>query len=95
MTTHTTTDRSRWWRRGKGTYRVTGSMTIGRDGTQFAVGQDHEEDAMIRLGLVVRRSAGERRDSGWTLIHFGEPFSSNIVVFGHCLVTLPCTMSNE
>ena len=42
-----------------------------------------------RLGLVVRRSAGKRKDAGWTPC-FGSPFSSNIVIYGR-IVTLPCT----
>ena len=45
-----------------------------------------------RCGLVVRRLAGKQKDLGSTL--FGSPFSSKIVVYGHCLVTLP-TQFNE
>ena len=47
---------------------------------------------VIRLGLVVRRSVGKRKDQGSTL-RFGSPTSSNIVVYRHCLVTLPCTIN--
>ena len=47
---------------------------------------------MSQLGLVVRRSAGKRKDPGAT-IRFGSPFSSQIVTYGHCLVTLPRTMN--
>ena len=45
-----------------------------------------------RLGLVVRHSAGKRNDAGSTP-RFGSPFSSIIVIYGHCLVTLPCTIN--
>ena len=48
--------------------------------------------SMSRLGLVVRRSAGKRKDAGSTP-HFGSSFSSKIVIYGHCLVTLPCTVN--
>ena len=40
-----------------------------------------------RCGLAVRRQAGKQKDLG--SIRFGSPFSSKIVVYGHCLVTLP------
>ena len=40
-----------------------------------------------RLSLVVRRSAGKRKDAGSTL-RFGSPFSSKIVIYGHCLVMI-------
>ena len=41
-----------------------------------------------RCGLAVRRLAGKQKDLG--SIRFGSPFSSpKIVVYGHCLVTLP------
>ena len=40
-----------------------------------------------RCGLVVRRLAGKQKDLG--SIRFGSPFSSKLVVYGHCLVTLP------
>ena len=47
-----------------------------------------------RLGLVVRPSAGKRKDAVSTP-RFGSPFSSpKNVIYGHCIVTLPCT-SNE
>ena len=39
-----------------------------------------------QLGLVARRSAGKREDAGSTP-RFGSPFSSKIVIYGHCLVT--------
>ena len=35
-------------------------------------------------------AAGKRKDVGSTL-RFGSPLSSKTVVYGHCLVTLPCT----
>ena len=38
-------------------------------------------------GLAVRRLDGKQRDLG--SIRFGSPFSSKIVVYGHCLVTVP------
>ena len=44
------------------------------------------------LGLVVRRSAAKRKDAGSTP-RFGSPFSSKMVIYGHCLVTLPFTMN--
>ena len=37
--------------------------------------------------LAVRSLAGKQKDLG--LIRFGSLFSSKIVVYGHCLVTLP------
>ena len=37
-----------------------------------------------RLGLVVRRSAGKRKDVG-SISRFGSPFSSKIVTYGHCV----------
>ena len=42
-----------------------------------------------RCGLAVWRLAGKQKDLG--SIRFGSPFSSikKIVVYGHCLVTLP------
>ena len=46
-----------------------------------------------RLGLVVlSRSAGKRKDAA-SIPRFGSPFSSKIVIYGHCLVTLPCTIN--
>ena len=42
---------------------------------------------MSRCGLAVRRLAGKQKDLGSN--RFGSPFSSKIVVHGHCLVTLP------
>ena len=55
---------------------------------------DHTYNARFvsRLGLVVGRSAGKRKDIGSTP-RFGSPFSSKIVIYGHCLVTLPCTIN--
>ena len=44
------------------------------------------------LGLVVRHLAGKQKDLGSTL-RFSSPFSSKIVVYGHCLMTLPCTIN--
>ena len=46
-----------------------------------------------RLGLVVRRSAGKRKDPG-TIKRFGSPFSLTIVIYGHCLVILPSTIND-
>ena len=40
-----------------------------------------------RCGLAVRRYAGKQKDLGST--RFCSPFSSNMVVYGHCLATLP------
>ena len=40
-----------------------------------------------RCGLAVRRLPGKQKALG--SIRFGSPFSSKIVVYGHCLVTLP------
>ena len=40
-----------------------------------------------RCGLAVRCLAGKLKDLG--SIRCGSPFSSKIVVYGHCLVTLP------
>ena len=50
--------------------------------------------AVSRLGLVVRRSAGKRKDPGSTL-RFGSHFSLLFfkVVCGHCLAILPCTIN--
>ena len=45
-----------------------------------------------RFGLAVRRWAGKRKDS--VRYRFGSPFSSKVVVCGHCLVTLSLT-TNE
>ena len=40
-----------------------------------------------RCGLAGRREAGKLKNLG--SIRFSSPFSSKIVVYGHCLVTLP------
>ena len=45
------------------------------------------EHLVSRCGLAVRRWAGKQKDLG--SIRFGSPFSSRVVVYGHCLVTLP------
>ena len=47
------------------------------------------EALVSRCGLAVRRLASKQKDLG--SIRFGSPFSSlqKIVVYGHCLVTLP------
>ena len=45
-----------------------------------------------QLGLVVRRSAGKRKDAGLTP-RFGSPLSSKIVICGHCFATLPSTIN--
>ena len=46
-----------------------------------------------RLDLVVLRcSVGKRKDAGSTP-HFSSPFSSKIVIYGHCLVNLPYTIN--
>ncbi len=49
----------------------------------------HTLATVSRCGLAVRRLAGKQKDLG--SIRFGSPFSSlqKIVVYGHCLVTLP------
>ena len=44
-----------------------------------------------RFGLAVRRWAGKQKDS--VRICFGSPFSSEVVVCGHCLVTLSFTIN--
>ena len=49
-----------------------------------------EWPAVSRLGL-----AGKRKDAGSTPRRFGSPVSSKIVIYGHCLVTLPCCIINE
>ena len=41
---------------------------------------------------VERRSAGKQKDAGSTP-RFGSPFSSKIVIYGHCLGILPCTIN--
>ena len=48
-----------------------------------------DQEHVSRCGLAVRRLAGKQKDLG--SIRFGSPFSSlqQIVVYGHCLVTLP------
>ena len=52
-------------------------------------------DWVTRLGLVVRRSAGKRKDTG-SIRRFGSPLSSKIVIYGHCLsewlISLPILM---
>ena len=40
-----------------------------------------------QCGLAVRRQASKQKDIG--SIRFGSLFSSKIMVYGHCLVTLP------
>ena len=46
-----------------------------------------------RLGLVVRRSVDKQKDAGSTP-RFGSHFSlKKKVIYGHCLVTLPCTIN--
>ena len=45
---------------------------------------------MSRCGLAVRRCAGKQKDLG--SIRFGSLFSSNFVVYGHCLVTFPARL---
>ena len=40
-----------------------------------------------RCGLAVKRYAGKQKDLG--SIRFGSPLSSKMVVYVHCLVTLP------
>ena len=46
------------------------------------------------LGLVVRRSDRKRKGAGLTP-RFGSPFSSKILIYGHCLATLPCTINQK
>ena len=43
-----------------------------------------------RCGLAVRRQVGKQKDLG--SIRFGSPFPSKIVVYRHCLVTLPTAL---
>ena len=43
---------------------------------------------LSRCGLAVRRYAGKQKDLG-SILFFGSPFSSKMVVYGHCVVTLP------
>ena len=38
------------------------------------------------------RSAGELKDAGLTPC-LGSPFSSKIMIYGHCLATFPCTVN--
>ena len=66
-------------------FNVSGCTAIGP-----IVSYRREEAGYKGLGLVVRRSAGRRKDAGSTP-RLGSPFSSQIVIDGHCLVTLPCT----
>ena len=40
---------------------------------------------MSQCGLAVRHKAGKQKNLGSIL--FGSPFSTKIVVYGHCLVT--------
>ena len=42
------------------------------------------------VNVMVRRSVGKRKDAGSTPL-FGSSISSKVVIYGHCLVTLPCT----
>ena len=44
-----------------------------------------------RFGLAVRHLAG-KQDTG-LIPHFGLPFSSKVVIYGHWLMTLPCTIN--
>ena len=44
-----------------------------------------------RFGQAVRREAGKQRDLGSNLLQL--PFSSNVVVCGHCLGTLSLTIN--
>ena len=46
---------------------------------------------MSQFGLAVRRWAGKQTD--FVRIRFGSPFSSKVVVCGHCLVTLSLTIN--
>ena len=54
--------------------------------------KDYKTGDESRFGLAVRR----RLESGRTSVRyrFGSPFSSKVVVCGHCLVTLSLT-TNE
>ena len=60
--------------------------------TDPAVSDSRVSRRVSRLGLVVKRSAGKRTDPG-SSPRFGSSLSSQIVVDGHCLVTLPCTFN--
>ncbi len=57
--------------------------------TKYIISLFSLEWGVSRCGLAVRRLAGKQKDLG--SIRFGSPFSSlqKIVVYGHCLVTLP------
>ena len=44
-------------------------------------------------GLVVRRSADKRKDALFNTPLLLAPFSSKKLIYGHCLVTLPCTIN--
>ena len=46
-----------------------------------------------RCGLAVRRSACKQKDLG--SIRLGSLFSSKMVVYGHCLVTLPTQLMKQ
>ena len=46
------------------------------------------------LAWWLTRSAGKRKGVG-SIPSFGSPFSSKNVIYGLCLVTLPCTIINE
>ena len=65
--------------------------------TLFIIGYLNKHDQLLvrRLGLVVSRSAGpEAEGRRFDCPRFGSPpFSSKTVIYGHCLVTLPCTVN--
>ena len=64
----------------------------GGDICRWERGRGEASFSVSRCGLVARRQAGKQKDLG--PIRFGFPFSSEIVVYGHCLVTLPTQINN-
>ena len=58
-----------------------------REAVSYKTAQLFTLQIVSRCGLAVRREAGKQKDLG--SIRFRSPFSSKIVVCGHCLLTLP------
>ena len=75
--------------RKEGTFDSYGGLG-GLGDYNFCVRGNHRRVRL--LGLVVRRSAGKRKDADSTPL-FGSPFSSKIVIYGPCLVTVPCAIN--
>ena len=59
----------------------------GSHGLSVLMGSGSHGARLSRRGLAVRLRGSMQKDVG--SIRVGSPFSSNIVVYGHCLVTLP------